>query len=190
MKPAGFLQRPIRIGSPSGFSCMAEPASDRMTPLWSPCRRFWESVSHYLFNAPARAAQAHPGGVKLHFWPRCSPPGQFGEEQVMKGLPYQSTHFSLPPSFSSPLLSILDLQTLSCVNPDNENSPEIPVKVLNCDTITQVKEKILDAVYKNMPYSQRPRATDMDLGEAAQSAIPLWRNNFSTVIVLYILGQN
>ncbi|XP_037535700.1 plexin-A2 [Nematolebias whitei] len=53
--------------------------------------------------------------------------------------------------------------TLSCVNSDNENSPEIPVKVLNCDTITQVKEKILDAVYKNMPYSQRPRATDMDL---------------------------
>uniref|UniRef100_A0A7N8XWS6 Plexin-A2-like n=1 Tax=Mastacembelus armatus TaxID=205130 RepID=A0A7N8XWS6_9TELE len=53
--------------------------------------------------------------------------------------------------------------TLSCVNPDNENSPEIPVKVLNCDTITQVKEKILDAVYKNMPYSQRPRAVDMDL---------------------------
>lgn len=103
MKPAGFLQRPVRIGSPSGFSCMAEPAaSDRMTPLWSPCRRFWEAVSHYLFNAPARAAQAHPGGVKLHFWPRCSPPGQFGEEQVMKGLPYQSTHFSLPPSFSSP----------------------------------------------------------------------------------------
>lgn len=50
------------------------------------------------------------------------------------------------------------------MNPDNENSPEIPVKVLNCDTITQVKEKILDAVYKNMPYSQRPRAVDMDLG--------------------------
>ncbi|KAG7221692.1 hypothetical protein INR49_000059 [Caranx melampygus] len=55
------------------------------------------------------------------------------------------------------------LKILNCVNPDNENSPEIPVKVLNCDTITQVKEKILDAVYKNMPYSQRPRAVDMDL---------------------------
>lgn len=50
------------------------------------------------------------------------------------------------------------------MNPDNENSPEIPVKVLNCDTITQVKEKILDAIYKNVPYSQRPRAVDMDLG--------------------------
>ncbi|MGH0171119.1 UNVERIFIED_CONTAM: hypothetical protein FKN15_060563 [Acipenser sinensis] len=54
-------------------------------------------------------------------------------------------------------------QILNCVNPDNENSPEIPVKVLNCDTITQVKEKILDAVYKNVPYFQRPRAVDMDL---------------------------
>ncbi|XP_076858316.1 plexin-A2-like isoform X2 [Brachyhypopomus gauderio] len=53
--------------------------------------------------------------------------------------------------------------TLSCVNPGNENSAEIPVKVLNCDTITQVKEKILDAIYKNIPYSQRPRAGDMDL---------------------------
>ncbi|KTG43462.1 hypothetical protein cypCar_00008481 [Cyprinus carpio] len=55
------------------------------------------------------------------------------------------------------------LKILNCVNPENENSPEIPVKVLNCDTITQVKEKILDAVYKNMPYSQRPKAVDMDL---------------------------
>ncbi|XP_059805912.1 plexin-A2-like isoform X2 [Hypanus sabinus] len=52
---------------------------------------------------------------------------------------------------------------LNCVNPENENSPEIPVKVLNCDTITQVKEKILDSTYKNVPYSQRPRAIDMDL---------------------------
>uniref|UniRef100_A0A672MXN1 Plexin-A2 n=1 Tax=Sinocyclocheilus grahami TaxID=75366 RepID=A0A672MXN1_SINGR len=59
----------------------------------------------------------------------------------------------------------IDYKTLilNCVNPENENSPEIPVKVLNCDTITQVKEKILDAVYKNMPYSQRPKAVDMDL---------------------------
>jgi len=61
---------------------------------------------------------------------------------------------------------LLPFQILNCVNPDNENSPEIPVKVLNCDTITQVKEKILDAVYKNVPYSQRPRAVDMDLGRS------------------------
>lgn len=70
--------------------------------------------------------------------------------------------------YASPLERgvVLLLQILNCVNPDNENSPEIPVKVLNCDTITQVKEKILDAVYKNVPYSQRPRAVDMDLGRS------------------------
>ncbi|KAM6306975.1 LOW QUALITY PROTEIN: plexin-A4-like [Podargus strigoides] len=52
---------------------------------------------------------------------------------------------------------------LSCVNPDNVNSPEIPVKILNCDTITQVKEKILDVIFKNVPCSHCPKAADMDL---------------------------
>ncbi|KAI2649591.1 Plexin-A2 [Labeo rohita] len=67
------------------------------------------------------------------------------------------------PTSHHPHSHFFPLQILNCVNPENENSPEIPVKVLNCDTITQVKEKILDAVYKNMPYSQRPKAVDMDL---------------------------
>uniref|UniRef100_UPI00398EBA51 LOW QUALITY PROTEIN: plexin A3-like n=1 Tax=Pristiophorus japonicus TaxID=55135 RepID=UPI00398EBA51 len=53
--------------------------------------------------------------------------------------------------------------TLTCICPENENATQIPVKVLNCDTITQVKEKLLDAVYKGVPYSQRPKAEDMDL---------------------------
>uniref|UniRef100_A0A4W5JNF3 Plexin-A1 n=1 Tax=Hucho hucho TaxID=62062 RepID=A0A4W5JNF3_9TELE len=53
--------------------------------------------------------------------------------------------------------------TLHCVNPENENAPEVTVKGLNCDTVTQVKEKLLDAVYKGSPYSQRPKAGDMDL---------------------------
>lgn len=56
-------------------------------------------------------------------------------------------------------------QTLHCVNPENENAQEVTVKCLNCDTITQVKEKLLDAVYKGSPYSQRPKASDMDLGK-------------------------
>lgn len=50
------------------------------------------------------------------------------------------------------------------MHPDNEKSPEVQVKVLNCDTISQVKEKILDAIYKNVPYSHRQKASDMDLG--------------------------
>uniref|UniRef100_A0A8C1XEV4 Plexin A4 n=1 Tax=Cyprinus carpio TaxID=7962 RepID=A0A8C1XEV4_CYPCA len=52
---------------------------------------------------------------------------------------------------------------VNCMHPDNEKSPEVQVKVLNCDTISQVKEKILDAIYKNVPYSHRPKASDMDL---------------------------
>uniref|UniRef100_A0AAR2K454 Plexin-A1 n=1 Tax=Pygocentrus nattereri TaxID=42514 RepID=A0AAR2K454_PYGNA len=61
------------------------------------------------------------------------------------------------------LITVLCVQTLHCVNPENENAPEVTVKCLNCDTITQVKEKLLDAVYKGSPYSQRPKAGDMDL---------------------------
>lgn len=69
-------------------------------------------------------------------------------------------HAALPMRLLSP-----PHQVLSCVNPDNANSPEVPVKILNCDTITQVKEKILDAIFKNVPCSHRPKAADMDLGE-------------------------
>lgn len=65
----------------------------------------------------------------------------------------------------APRLRSSFLQVLSCVNPDNANSPEVPVKILNCDTVTQVKEKILDAIFKNVPCSHRPKAADMDLGE-------------------------
>lgn len=59
---------------------------------------------------------------------------------------------------------VISSQTLHCVNPENESAPEVTVKCLNCDTITQVKEKLLDAVYKSSAYSQRPKASDIDLG--------------------------
>lgn len=39
-----------------------------------------------------------------------------------------------------------------------------PVKVLDTDTITQVKDKILDQIYKGAPFSQRPAADSLDLG--------------------------
>lgn len=55
------------------------------------------------------------------------------------------------------------------MNPENENAPEVTVKSLNCDTVTQVKEKLLDAVYKGTPYSQRPKASDMDLGKEKEN---------------------
>lgn len=58
---------------------------------------------------------------------------------------------------------------MHCVNPEHENAAEVTVKCLNCDNITQVKEKLLDAVYKGSPYSQRPKASDMDLGKYPSS---------------------
>uniref|UniRef100_A0A8C2E314 Plexin D1 n=1 Tax=Cyprinus carpio TaxID=7962 RepID=A0A8C2E314_CYPCA len=39
----------------------------------------------------------------------------------------------------------------------------VSVRVMNTDTIGQVKEKILEAFYKNLPFSQWPREEDVDL---------------------------
>ncbi|KAM4582697.1 plexin-B1-like isoform 4-T4 [Fundulus diaphanus] len=44
----------------------------------------------------------------------------------------------------------------------NETQP-LPSKVLDCDTITQVKEKLLDQVYKSTSFSHRPHADSLDL---------------------------
>ncbi|XP_058873044.1 LOW QUALITY PROTEIN: plexin A3-like [Acipenser ruthenus] len=65
--------------------------------------------------------------------------------------------------------------TLNCVPPEGEPGSEVPVKVLNCDTVTQVKDKLLDAVYKGIPFSQRPQAEDMDLE---------WRQGRLTRVIL------
>lgn len=40
---------------------------------------------------------------------------------------------------------------------------ETPTKVLDCDTISQIKEKALDTIYKNVPFSQRPSRDELDL---------------------------
>ncbi|XP_019942028.2 plexin-B1 isoform X1 [Paralichthys olivaceus] len=44
----------------------------------------------------------------------------------------------------------------------NETQP-LPSKVLDCDTITQVKEKLLDQVFKGTSFSHRPHADSLDL---------------------------
>ncbi|XP_029006972.1 plexin-B1 isoform X2 [Betta splendens] len=44
----------------------------------------------------------------------------------------------------------------------NETQP-LATKVLDCDTITQVKEKLLDQVYKGTSFSHRPHADSLDL---------------------------
>ncbi|XP_067093381.1 plexin-B1 [Osmerus mordax] len=44
----------------------------------------------------------------------------------------------------------------------NETQP-LPSKVLDCDTITQVKEKLLEQVYKGTSFSHRPHTDSLDL---------------------------
>uniref|UniRef100_A0A8C8A662 Plexin b2b n=1 Tax=Oryzias sinensis TaxID=183150 RepID=A0A8C8A662_9TELE len=55
--------------------------------------------------------------------------------------------------------SVLNLQVLV----QGEGLDVTYVKVLNCDTISQVKEKIIEQVYRNLPYSQRPKADGVTL---------------------------
>ncbi|XP_029908714.1 plexin-B2b [Myripristis murdjan] len=54
---------------------------------------------------------------------------------------------------------VLTLQVLV----HGEGPDVTPVKVLNCDTISQVKEKIIEQVYRNLPYSLRPKVDSVTL---------------------------
>ncbi|XP_017783638.1 PREDICTED: plexin A3 [Nicrophorus vespilloides] len=58
----------------------------------------------------------------------------------------------------------------------DHNTENVPVKVLDCDTISQVKEKALDSIYRATPYSQRPRKEDLDIE---------WRTGTSGRLILY-----
>ncbi|KAJ1062709.1 hypothetical protein K5549_021522 [Capra hircus] len=52
--------------------------------------------------------------------------------------------------------------TVSVIVQD-EGVDAVPVKVLNCDTISQVKEKIVDQVYRTQPCSRWPKADSVVL---------------------------
>lgn len=48
----------------------------------------------------------------------------------------------------------------------------MPVKVLDCDTISQAKEKMLDQLYKGVPLAQRPDPRTLDVGESRGEGWP------------------
>ena len=45
---------------------------------------------------------------------------------------------------------------MSGLDPQGD-SMDIAVRCLDCDSISQVKEKALDTIYRAFPYSQRPK---------------------------------
>ena len=52
------------------------------------------------------------------------------------------------------------------VDVDSCSQPAQQVKVLDCDSISQVKEKILDAIFKSASFSSRPPKEELDLGKS------------------------
>ena len=60
--------------------------------------------------------------------------------------------------------SALSLQPVEGVV-EPESGDDIIIKMLDCDSITQAKEKVLDALYKNCPASKRPQLTEVDLSK-------------------------
>ncbi|SPP88949.1 plexin-A2 isoform X1 [Drosophila guanche] len=69
-------------------------------------------------------------------------------------------------------------QPIFCNNLDMlpSHTENVSVKVLDCDTIGQVKEKCLETIYRNIPSSQRPRKEDLDLE---------WRTGATGRVILY-----
>lgn len=64
---------------------------------------------------------------------------------------------------------------MSGLDPHGDNM-DIPVRVLDCDTITQVKDKSLDTIYRAISFSSRPKHSDLDLE---------WRTGTSGRLILY-----
>ncbi|CAF93155.1 unnamed protein product, partial [Tetraodon nigroviridis] len=67
----------------------------------------------------------------------------------------------------------------------SENQP-LPTKVLDCDTITQVKEKLLDQVYKGTSFSHRPHSDSLDLENTEKRSCfdPEWRSGVAGHLIL------
>jgi len=57
----------------------------------------------------------------------------------------------------------IEPNTVVCCVVQDELEEQVEVRVLDCDTISQVKAKILDALYKNTPFSLRPLVDEVDL---------------------------
>ena len=85
-----------------------------------------------------------------------------GEGRGMTHVPSSPTRYSL--SEHKLIRQKMDAEVLTVMVEAGEGS-RVSVKVLDCDTISQVKEKLLDAIYKSTPISKRPSLTSVDIGE-------------------------
>ena len=71
----------------------------------------------------------------------------------------------------------------------NESQP-LPSKVLDIDTISQVKEKLLEQVYKGTTYSQRPHVDSLDLGEDPYTHLTSPHSTHWSRLIRLVVFQN
>lgn len=86
------------------------------------------------------------------------------KHQIEKGVVDAITHearYSL--SEEKLLKEQIDYQTVTLHIVQDEFDEKVQCKVLDCDSISQVKSKILDALFKNTPFSLRPAVHEVDL---------------------------
>ncbi|KAF9417011.1 hypothetical protein HW555_005839 [Spodoptera exigua] len=86
------------------------------------------------------------------------------KHQIEKGVVDAITHearYSL--SEEKLLKEQIDYQTITLHIVQDDFDEKVQCKVLDCDSISQVKSKILDALFKNTPFSMRPSVHEVDL---------------------------
>uniref|UniRef100_A0A182MEQ8 Sema domain-containing protein n=1 Tax=Anopheles culicifacies TaxID=139723 RepID=A0A182MEQ8_9DIPT len=86
------------------------------------------------------------------------------KHQIEKGLVDAVTHDARYSLSEDRLLReqiMHSVVTLHIIQDDLDE--KVQCKVLDCDTISQVKSKVLDALFKNTPFSLRPSVHDLDL---------------------------
>ena len=101
--------------------------------------------------------------------------------QIEKGPVDQCTHdarYSL--SEDRLLREAVVAGVVRCCVVQDELEEDVVVRVLDCDSISQVKAKILDAVYKNTPFSLRPTVDEVSrrvfpLRFSFKSSTLMWR---------------
>ncbi|MGH0148805.1 UNVERIFIED_CONTAM: hypothetical protein FKN15_044866 [Acipenser sinensis] len=120
----------------SGFECSWDSAGE---PLY----KLFKAIKHQVEKGPV-------DGVLKKAKYTLNDTGLLGDDSRF------SYQFGQPQCIVNKLSVTCIVRTLQ-VLVDGEGPDVCAVKVLNCDTISQVKEKIIDQVYRNMPYSQRPK---------------------------------
>ncbi|XP_061706998.1 plexin-B [Cydia pomonella] len=86
------------------------------------------------------------------------------KHQIEKGVVDAITHearYSL--SEEKLLKEQIDYQIVTLHIVQDDFDEKVQCKVLDCDSISQVKSKILDALFKNTPFSMRPSVHEVDL---------------------------